>query len=263
MSFASKEWQIGIAFGSFIAGALVARLYNNEQPVPAYTAKKSMKKRRFGDEYVSEVSLREPAILRELREHTRANVKMAGMLSDPVECQLFRLLLNMIDAKKCIEVGTYTGYNVLSTALTLPEGGVIYALDVSEDFVKHGYEFFEKANVRDKIIVKIAPALETLDQLIADGEKETFDFIYIDADKENYPNYLERALCLLRVGGIVALDNTLQNGRVMKLDDEEMKPNKKRDATVLHELNKKIRLDNRFLLSFLNIADGVTLCCKI
>ena len=263
----SKECQIAIAVGSFVAGAFVVKLFQKEESLLPPTASTNVSKKSTKNysvaSYILDVSLREPNVLRELREHTKAKVQMSRMLSDPVQCQLFRLLLNMLDAKKCIEVGTYTGYNALSTALTLPEDGVVYALDVSEDFVRHGYEFFEKANVRDKIVVKIAPALETLDQLIADGGKETFDFIYIDADKENYGKYLDRALCLLRVGGIAALGNTLLGGRVMNLDDPDMEPSRKRIATVMHDLNKKLRLDNRFQLTFLNIVDGVTLCCKI
>jgi len=257
----------GIAVTSFLAGGLISKFLGGGSKIEEPTAKSSVKQNykgvRNADNYVSENSLREPAILKELREFTKANVPRALMLSDPVECQFFRMLLNMLNAKKCIEIGTFTGYNALSCALTIPFDGVVYALDINEDYVKHGYEFFEKANVKDKIIVKIAPALETLDQLIADGQRETFDFIYLDADKLSYEKYLDRAHVLLRIGGIAAIDNTLQGGNVMRLDDVDVPEHKRRDASAIHKINKGLKLDNRFQLSFLNIADGVTLCRKI
>lgn len=267
MSPSGKELGIaaGIAVSSFVAGGIVAKFLSSpcqpEEAAPAQTVASSTEVRPYS-KYVSDNSLREPSILKELREHTVANVSRSMMLTDPVECQLLRVILNMLDAKRCIEVGTYTGYNALSCALTIPADGVVYALDVSEAYVKEGYPFFEKANVKDKIIVKIAPALESMDQLITEGQGETFDFIYIDADKLNYENYLDRALLLLRVGGVAVLDNTLQRGRVANLT-EEMSIEHRHAAEYMDKLNKKIRLDNRFQLSFLDISDGVTICRKI
>ncbi|XP_066921404.1 uncharacterized protein [Clytia hemisphaerica] len=266
-SLLNKELGIaaGIAVTSFVAGNLAAR-YMSATPTPPkeqQSAKQdNLKKSRTADEYVEENSLREPAVLKELREYTFKNVPMAKMVSDPCQIQFFRLLLNMLDAKKCIEVGTYTGYNVLSTALTIPSDGVIYALDVNEDYVKEGYPFFEKAGVKDKIVVKIGPAVESLDELISKGETETFDFIYVDADKISYEKYLDRAILLLKSGGILAFDNMLQGGLVLDLT-QEMTPEQRHSAEFLYKLNQKLKLDNRFQLSFLNIADGVTLCRKL
>lgn len=251
----------GVAVTSFLAGGIIGKLMNTNE-VAETTGTSNLKKSRLCDQYISDNSLREPAVLKELREHTVSNVQLSQMLTDPIESQFFRLLLNTLDAKKCIEVGTYTGYNALSCALTIPADGIVYALDVNEAFVKEGYPFFENAGVKDKIKVKIGPAVESLDELIADGQGETFDFVYIDADKAGYESYLDRALLLLRVGGIVALDNTLQGGRV--LDPSQCEDVRRRnDAEIMKKLNKKIMLDNRFQLSFLNIADGVTLCRKI
>lgn len=271
-SMGNKELGIAasIAVTSFVAGNLVAKWMQPKPPkkvedeAPAIddATKSNLKEARFADAYIREHSLREPSVLKELREHTTANVPLAIMLTDPCESQFFRLLLNMLDAKKCMEVGTYTGYNALSCALTIPSDGIVYALDINESYVKEGYPFFEKAGVKDKIITKIAPALDTMDELISNGDDETFDFIYVDADKPGYSKYLDRAMVLLRSGGILALDNTLQGGRVTDVS-APMTDSRRSDATAMHELNKKLRLDNRFQLSFLNIADGVTLCRKL
>ena len=271
-SMGNKELGIAasIAVTSFVAGNLVAKWMQPKPPkkvedeAPAIddATKSNLKEARFADAYIQEHSLREPSVLKELREHTKANVPLAIMLTDPCESQFFRLLLNMLDAKKCMEVGTYTGYNALSCALTIPSDGIVYALDINESYVKEGYPFFEKAGVKDKIITKIAPALDTMDELISNGDDETFDFIYVDADKPGYSKYLDRAMVLLRSGGILALDNTLQGGRVTDVS-APMTDSRRSDATAMHELNKKLRLDNRFQLSFLNIADGVTLCRKL
>eukprot|EP00111_Clytia_hemisphaerica_P004387 TCONS_00012553-protein len=265
-SLLNKELGIaaGIAVTSFVAGNLAVR-YMSATPTPPKEPVNQgidLKNSRVADKYVKENSLREPAVLKELREHTIKNVEDYDMVSDPCQIQFFRLLLNMLDAKKCIEVGTYTGYNVLSTALTIPSDGVIYALDINEDYVKEGYPFFEKAGVKDKIVVKIGPAVESLDELISKGETETFDFIYVDADKTSYEKYLDRAMLLLRCGGILAFDNMLQAGRVADLT-QEMTPERRHRAEYIHKLNQKLKLDKRFQLSFLNIADGVTLCRKL
>ena len=270
MSVTNKELGIaaGIAVTSFVAGNLVAKWMQPEakkvpEEAPAKdTTPGNFKKTRIADDYIAENSLREPSILKELREHTVANVPLAKMLTDPCESQFFRVLLNMLDAKRCMEVGTYTGYNALSCALTIPSDGIVYALDIEESFVREGYPFFERAGVKDKIITKIAPALDTMDELIASGDRETFDFIYVDADKPGYTKYLDRAMILLRSGGIVALDNTLQGGRVIDLK-APMSDDRRSDAEAIHALNKSLRMDNRFQLSFLNISDGVTLCRKI
>lgn len=212
--------------------------------------------------YVTENSLREPDVLKELREYTVQNVPRSVMLSDVLPTQLLRMLLKLTKAKKCLEVGTYTGYNALNCALTIPKDGKVYALDLNEDFVKHGYPFFDKANVRDKLNVIIGPAIQSMDTLIEDGNTGTFDFVYIDAHKPEYKDYLERAYVLLRPEGIIAVDNTLQEGRVAKLDSE-MSPRDRENAESVDKFNRSLKDDKRFDISFLNIDDGVTILYKL
>ena len=222
------------------------------------------------DKYITENSLRETKLLEELRQHTWKNVQGGVMLSDEVQVQHFQMILKLINAKKCIEVGVFTGYNVLSTALTMPEDGVIYALDVSEEYMNHGKPYFERANVSHKIKPMIGKAADSLEQLIAEGHSGTFDFVYIDADKVNYELYYEKALVLLRAGGIVALDNMLWQGLVYdptRIQNLPVKPDKHKifleDATALRNLTKKLHKDTRIDISFLKIGDGVVFCRKL
>lgn len=213
------------------------------------------------DKYLVDNSLQEPIVLAKLRKHTFDNVDWAIMLADPIQAQLFRVLLKMLNAKKCIEVGTFTGYNALNMAMSIPEDGVVYALDVNDTYVNHGRAFFAEAGVTQKIDIRIAPAVESLDGFINEGQTGTFDFVFIDADKHNYEIYYEKALVLLKTGGMIALDNMLQGGRVV--NPEEQEGNRRRDAEALNHLNKKIKDDIRVMSSLLNIADGVTLCVKL
>lgn len=206
------------------------------------------------DQYVLEHSLREPSILRELREYTLKHVQAPESMTKPIEAQFFRLILNMIDARYCIEIGAFTGYNLLSCALSVPDNGTVYALEVNKEYLEHAHQFFEKAKVTHKIQTKIGVALESLDKLIQEKHNESIDFIYIDADHLNFANYLERSLVLLRVGGIVAISNTL-------LGATSGQSNTSSEA--MHKLNLAIKLDNRFQLSVLNIGDGITICRKI
>ena len=222
------------------------------------------------DKYITENSLRETKLLEELRQHTWKNVQGGVMLSDEVQVQHFQMILKLINAKKSIEVGVFTGYSVLSTALTMPEDGVIYALDVSEEYMNHGKPYFERANVSHKIKPMIGKAADSLEQLIAEGHSGTFDFFYIDADKVNYELYYEKALVLLRAGGIVALDNMLWQGLVYdptRIQNLPVKPDKHKifleDATALRNLTKKLHKDTRIDISFLKIGDGVVFCRKL
>ena len=222
------------------------------------------------DKYITENSLRETKLLEELRQHTWKNVQGGVMLSDEVQVQHFQMILKLLNAKKCIEVGVFTGYNVLSTALTMPEDGVIYALDVSEEYMNHGKPYFERANVSHKIKPMIGKAADSLEQLIAEGHSGTVDFVYIDADKVNYELYYEKALVLLRAGGIVALDNMLWQGLVYdptRIQNLPVKPDKHKifleDATALRNLTKKLHKDTRIDISFLKIGDGVVFCRKL
>jgi predicted O-methyltransferase YrrM len=147
--------------------------------------------------YLLSVSLRESEILRQLREET-ANHPLGRMQIAPEQGQFMALLLKLIGAKKVLEIGVFTGYSSTVMALALPDEGRIIACDVSEEFTKIALEYWQKAKVAEKINLHLAPALETLDKLIAEGESETFDFVFIDADKNNYENYYEKSLILLR-----------------------------------------------------------------
>ena len=232
--------------------------------------KKSFRGMSKEDKYITENSLRENKLLEGLRQHTWKNVQGGVMLSDEVQVQHFQMILKLLNAKKCIEVGVFTGYNVLSTALTMPEDGVIYALDVSEEYMNHGKPYFERANVSHKIKPMIGKAADSLEQLIAEGHSGTVDFVYIDADKVNYELYYEKALVLLRAGGIVALDNMLWQGLVYdptRIQNLPVKPDKHKifleDATALRNLTKKLHKDTRIDISFLKIGDGVVFCRKL
>ena len=166
------------------------------------------------------------------------------------------LLVQMLGAKKTLEIGVFTGYSSLSVALALPPDGKIVACDVSEDWTNVARRYWKEAGVEHKIDLHLAPAVETLSQLLADGEAGTFDFAFLDADKDNYDTYYELLLPLLRPGGTIAIDNVLWSGRVI---DPEVKD---ADTVALKELNQKLHHDERISLSMLPIADGLTLAVK-
>jgi predicted O-methyltransferase YrrM len=207
-------------------------------------------------EYLLSVSLREPELLAQLREETSKH-PMSIMQIAPEQGQFMSLLVQLIGAKKTLEVGVFTGYSSLVVALALPEDGKIVACDVSDEYTQIARKYWELAGVTNKIELHIAPALETLDQLIADGETESFDFAFIDADKSGYDNYYERCLQLVRPGGLIAIDNVLWSGRV---GDPEIQDNR---TNQIRALNTKIHQDQRVNLSLLPIADGLTLAVKV
>lgn len=206
--------------------------------------------------YIRDVSVREPAILTRLRAET-ATLEDAGMQISPEQGQFMALMVETIGARRCLEVGVFTGYSSLVVALALPADGKLVACDVSEDYTAIARRYWAEAGIADKIELRIAPAVETLDRLIADGQSGTFDFAFIDADKPNYDNYYERALTLLRPGGILAIDNVLWGGSVIK-------PEKDKDPNTLaiRALNKKIKDDKRVTISLLTLGDGVTVARK-
>ncbi len=159
-------------------------------------------------DYLLDVSLREPDVARRLRDVT-ANHSHAAMQISPEQGQFMSLLVRLIAARRCIEVGTFTGYSTLCVAASLPEDGVIVACDVSAEFTDIARPFWRAAGVEDRIDLRIAPALETLDRLLGEGAGGTYDFMFIDADKTSYRHYYERGLDLLRPGGLIAIDNVL------------------------------------------------------
>src|SRR4028119_2165803 len=206
-------------------------------------------------DYLLSVSLREPDILRQLREET-ASYPMARMQISPEQGQFMALLVQLLGATKTLEVGVFTGYSSLCVALALPPNGKIVACDVSEEYTAIARRYWQAAGVADKIDLRLAPALETLDELLASEQAETFDFAFIDADKRNYEGYYERSLQLIRPGGLIAIDNVLWSGRVA---DPQVHDN---STQALRALNEKLHHDERVTLSLVPIADGLTLALK-
>ncbi|BAZ54028.1 O-methyltransferase family protein [Nostoc sp. NIES-4103] len=205
--------------------------------------------------YLLSVSLREPEILTQLRQET-AQYPIGRMQIAPEQGQLMALLVQLMGAKKTLDIGVFTGYSSLVVALALPTTGKVVACDISEEFTAIARRYWQQAGVADKIDLHIAPALETLDRLLAAGEAESFDFAFIDADKSNYDNYYERSLQLVRPGGLIAIDNVLWSGRVA---DPQVQDNRTKR---IRAFNQKLHQDQRISLSLIPIADGLTLALK-
>jgi len=206
--------------------------------------------------YMLNNSLREPDVLRRLREETTATNPHAIMAISPVQGQFMMLLLKLIGAAKTLEVGVFTGYSSLCTALTIPADGHIYACDVSEEWTAMARRYWAEAGVDNKITLKLAPATETLDALLADGHAGTFDFAFIDADKSNYDHYYERALKLVRKGGLLVFDNMLWYGKVADPSVTDA------DTVALRALNEKLHHDDRVFTSLIGVGDGMNLAIK-
>ncbi|NET58713.1 MAG: methyltransferase domain-containing protein [Symploca sp. SIO2E6] len=206
-------------------------------------------------EYLQSVSLREPEILAQLRQET-AQLPMGRMQIAPDQGQFMALLVQLMGAKKTLEVGVFTGYSSLAVALALPPDGKVVACDVSEEYTAVARRYWQQAGVADKVELHIAPALETLAQLLAGGQANTFDFAFIDADKSNYTNYYEQALQLVRPGGLIAVDNVLWSGRVA---DPQVQDNRTKS---IRAFNQRLHQDQRVSLSLVAIADGLTLALK-
>jgi caffeoyl-CoA O-methyltransferase len=206
-------------------------------------------------EYLLSVSLRESSLLRRLREET-AVLPNARMQIAPEQGQFMALLVRLIGARRCLEVGVFTGYSSLAVALALPDDGRIVACDVSEEWTSVARRYWAEVGVAHKIDLRLAPALETLQRLRAAGEAGTFDFAFLDADKENYLRYYELVLELVRPGGLIVADNTLWSGRVADPANSEA-------ATVeLRRFNERLLADDRVDLSVVPIGDGLTLARK-
>jgi predicted O-methyltransferase YrrM len=205
--------------------------------------------------YLVAHSVREPEVLARLRAAT-ASLPQAQMQIGPEQGQLMGLLARLVGAKRCIEIGVFTGYSSLAVALALPEDGRILACDVSEEWTAIARRFWREAGVEHKIELKLQPATRTLEQLLAAGESGRYDFAFIDADKPSYDTYYELLLQLLRPGGLIALDNTLWSGHVA--DPNNRDPN----TVALRALNDKLHQDERVDLSLLPVGDGLTLARK-
>jgi predicted O-methyltransferase YrrM len=202
--------------------------------------------------YIHKVSLREAEPLRLLREET-AKLPMAGMQISPDQGQFMALLVRLIGARRCLEIGTFTGYSSLAVALALPPDGRVVCCDVSEEYTAIARRAWASAGVAAKVELHLAPARATLDRLREAGQRGSFDFAFIDADKENYDAYYEASLELVRPGGLIAIDNVLWSGAVADSKRQDA------DTKALRALNLKLRDDERIDLSMLPIGDGLTL----
>lgn len=206
-------------------------------------------------QYLLDVSLRDDPIRQSLRQLT-LKMPMARMLSAPEQAQFMEFLIKLSGAKKALEIGVFTGYSALCVASALPEDGELIACDVSAEWTAIARDYWQQAGVADKIDLRLAPALDTLDGLLASDQQEQFDFCFIDADKENYMHYFERVLQLLKPGGLVVVDNILWSGRVIDAAVNDA------DTVAIRTFNQALLDDPRIDLSLLPIADGVTLIRK-
>jgi predicted O-methyltransferase YrrM len=208
-------------------------------------------------DYVEHNWITEPAILRELRAETAAQMEDANMQISPDLGQFLSVLLKGIGARLTVEVGVFTGYSSTVTALAIPEGGRVIACDVSEEYTAMARRYWAKAGVTDKVELRIAPAMDTLESLFFQGGEGKYDFAFIDADKGNYWGYFEKCLRLLRPGGIIAVDNVLWSGRVANEAENDA------NTTAIREFNQRVHADPRVVASLVPIGDGLTLAVKL
>ncbi len=202
--------------------------------------------------YLERVGVREPDVLRSLREET-ALMPQAQMQIAVEEGALLSLLVKLLAARRILEVGTFTGYSSTAMALAMPGDGRIVCCDISREFTDVARRTWAAASVDDRVELRLGPALETLDDLLQEGASASFDLAFIDADKANYAGYYERALRLVRPGGLIAIDNVLWSGRVADPGVTDA------DTEAIRALNAAIALDERVDLAMVPIADGVTL----
>lgn len=205
--------------------------------------------------YMRSVSVDEPEILSQLRQET-AKHPMGNMQIAPEQGQFIALLVQLMQAQKTLDIGVFTGYSSLVVALALPPTGKVVACDISEEYTSIARHWWQKAGIADKIELHIAPAQDTLNQLLATGAADTFDFALIDADKSNYDTYYELALQLIRPGGLIAVDNVLWGGKVA---DPQVQDNR---TNHIRAFNQKLHLDPRVVISLVPIGDGLTLAWK-
>lgn len=205
--------------------------------------------------YLRNHSLREPEVLKQLREET-LKLPLGVMQVSPEQGQFMALLVRITGATRIVEIGTFTGYSSLVMALALPDSGKLITCDISEDYTNTARQYWQKAGVADRIELKLAPALETLDALLTSGQTGTFDMAFIDADKTEYIGYYERCLQLLNSGGLILVDNVLWGGRVARSEVEDS------DTNTLRQFNDLLHQDERIGLSMLPVGDGLTIARK-
>ena len=203
-------------------------------------------------QYVLKVSTREPPVLARLRQATAPRPE-AEMQISPEQGQFMALLAKLVGARRCIEIGTYTGYSALAVALALPQDGKLIACDVSDEFTRVGRPFWKEAGVESKIDLRLQPALKTLDELLKDGQQNAFDFAFVDADKPSYIQYYEKLLQLVRPGGLICADNTLGLSGAPIIHQNTV------HAKAMRDFNEHVHHDERVDLSMIPIGEGVTL----
>ncbi len=206
-------------------------------------------------DYLLSVSLREPPVLRRLREET-ATDEMAPMQVAPEQGQFMSMLVELTGVRLALEIGVFTGYSATCIALGMPAEGRLVACDVSDAWTRIARRYWREAGVDHKIELRLAPAAETLAALVEQGNEGHFDFAFIDADKQNYDLYYERCLQLVRPGGLIAIDNVLWGGSVIDASIQDV------DTVAIRTLNNKLHDDERVTISLLPIADGLTLVRK-
>jgi predicted O-methyltransferase YrrM len=205
--------------------------------------------------YLVAHAARETALQRELRRVT-LRLPQASMQIGAEQGALLQLLVRLVRARRCLEIGTFTGYSALAVALALPRNGRIVCCDVSEEWTAIARRYWKRAGVAGKIELHLAPGLETLDGLLAGGKAGTFDFAFIDADKANYLRYYERCLKLVRRGGLIGADNTLWGGSVADARDQSV------DTRAIRAFNRKLLGDRRIDMTLVPVGDGLTLALK-
>ena len=206
--------------------------------------------------YLVSVSVTESEVLKQLRKKTAEDDLTRIMQITPDQGRLMAFIIELIGARRTIEVGVSTGYSSLVTAMALPDDGEIIACDINRDYTAIAEQFWEAAEVSHKIDLRIAPAIETLNELVKADMINTFDFAFIDADKINYDNYYEACLKLIRPGGVVILDNVLWGGSVIDESAQDA------DTQAIRKINKKLLNDKRVSITMLPVADGLTLAMK-
>ncbi|MGF1466968.1 MAG: O-methyltransferase [Sandaracinaceae bacterium] len=206
--------------------------------------------------YLLEVAVQEPPLLARLREETQAATEVPNMQIGPEQGAFMAWLVRLLGARRCLEIGTFTGYSALATALALPEDGLLVTCDVSEESTAIARRYWTEAGVADRIQLHLRPAEHTLDELIAGGQAGTYDFAFIDADKTHYDVYYEACLTLLRPGGVIAIDNVLWGGAVAKADKQD------ESTQAIRALNAKVGRDPRVDATLVPIGDGLFLVRK-
>jgi len=205
--------------------------------------------------YLVRVGVREPEVLRRLREHT-ATLPEHNMQIAPEQGAFMAWLAELVGPRRCLELGTFTGYSALAVALALPPDGRILCCDVSEEWTGVALRFWAEAGVSDRIELRLGPALATLDALLADGEAGSVDYVFVDADKSEYPAYYDRLIQLVRPGGIMLWDNVFWGGEVIRPEIDDS------DVRGIRALNERLASDERVSLAMLPVADGLTLVRK-